>query len=45
MAQAAVPLTFTALSLKVHMAPLAIIHLLAAGLHLDAAGAHVHEQV
>uniref|UniRef100_A0A3B4C9C1 Uncharacterized protein n=1 Tax=Pygocentrus nattereri TaxID=42514 RepID=A0A3B4C9C1_PYGNA len=27
------------------MAPLAVVHLLAAGLHLDAARAHVHEQV
>uniref|UniRef100_A0A3B1IWX2 Uncharacterized protein n=1 Tax=Astyanax mexicanus TaxID=7994 RepID=A0A3B1IWX2_ASTMX len=27
------------------MAPLAIVHLLGAGLHFDAAGAHVHQQI
>uniref|UniRef100_A0A8C9SG15 Uncharacterized protein n=1 Tax=Scleropages formosus TaxID=113540 RepID=A0A8C9SG15_SCLFO len=38
-------LTLAALPLEVDVTPLAIVDLLVAGLHLDAAGAHVHEQV
>lgn len=38
-------LTIAPFSLKIHMAPLAIIKPLAAGFHFDAAGAHVHDQV
>ncbi len=38
-------LTFPALSLEIHMAPFSVIDLFGPDFHLDAPGAHVHEQV
>ncbi len=38
-------LTSPSFPLEVHVAPLSVVHLLVAGLELDAAGAHVHQQV
>lgn len=38
-------LTSPPFSLEVHVAPLAVVHLLVAGLEFDAPGAHVHQQV
>ena len=38
-------LTIAPFPLEIHMAPLAIIQSLVAGFHLDAPGAHIHDQI